>query len=386
MSGKSSWSRRGFFTARGLGACTGGLVAELLPDGPAPRSVAPSATANLCVARRAMACEFNVFLPPSVPLGIAAAEAALDTIDEYENLLTVYSGSSPMSYVNQTAANGPVRVDNRLFELLTRAEDLHEQTGGAFDIAAGALVKAWGFFDGAKRVPAEPERQAALARIGMRHVILDRAARTVHYRTRGVEINLGSIGKGYAIDRAVSRLRGDFGVPAALVQGGLSSLYGLGSPDGDERGWLVGIQNPWDAGRLVASVRLRDRALGTSSASNQYFEQDGRRFGHVLDPRTGWPAEGLASASAICDDAATADALATAFFVMGLDKTRDFCHNHPAVAALLVLQPGDSCGTSDPPQVVTFNLPKKDVNLDPGDSLPPAGLSNVVARPGDGRG
>ncbi len=356
-------------------------MANLLPQGIDRKSQPHSVTANLCVARRAMACEFSIFLPPSIPQALSAAESALATIDEFEELLTIYSATSPMSYVNQTAAEAPVRVDNRLFEVLDRAAALHEQTGGAFDVAAGALVKAWGFYRGPRRLPSEAERLAALASCGMGHVLLDRRERTVHYRVRGLEINLGSIGKGYAIDRAIRRLREDFDIPAALMQGGLSSMYALGTPDGDERGWLVGIQSPWKHHRLIATVRLRDRALGTSSASNQYFEAGGRRFGHVLDPRTGWPAEGVASASAICADAATADALATAFFVMGLDKTRDFCHNHPAVAALLVLEPGDGCGTSGPPQVVTFNLPKRDVNLDPADGPPPAGLPEG-GRPG----
>jgi thiamine biosynthesis lipoprotein len=153
-------------------------------------------------------------------------------------------------------------------------------------------------------------------------------------------------------------------VGSALVQGGLSSIYALGAPSQDEAGWLVGIQSPFDPTRTVATVRLRDRAMGTSATNRQYFEAAGRRFGHILDPRTGRPAQtDLASATVMAADAATADALSTAFFVMGLDKVRAFCHNHPEIAALLVLQPGNLNGTPPSPQVVTFNLTKKDCQL-----------------------
>ena len=324
-----------------------------------------------------MACEFSVFLPPTAEQAMATAEAALDEIQQTEELLTVYSAGSAMSYVNQHAADGPVRVDERIYRLLERSAVLTRQTEGAFDVSAGALIQAWGFLKGPKRMPSEAQRLAALGRSGMRHVELDPAHRTVRYRVPGVEINPGSIGKGYAIDQAIRRMREAFDIKCALMQGGLSSVYGLGSPADDDRGWLIGIQNPYDATRRLATIRLRDQALGTSGASRQYLEADGRRFGHVLDPRTGWPADSLASASVLARDAAIADALATSLFVMGLDKAADFCQNHPDIAALLVLKPGDQGGTSNPPQVVTFNLPEPDVNLDPRDDPPMTPLPNV---------
>jgi len=338
---------------------------------------------TICYARRAMACEFSVFLPPTVEQGMAVADAALDEIQQTEALLTVYADDSAMSYVNQHAADGPVRVDERIYRLLERSAALTEQTEGAFDIAAGSLIRAWGFLKGPKRVPSDAQRLAALDRGGMRHVELNPKDRTVRFRAAGVEINPGSIGKGYAIDQAIRKMTDLFDIKCALCQGGLSSVYGLGSPANDDRGWLIGIQNPYDTKRRLATVRLRNRALGTSGASQQYFEAGGRRFGHVLDPRTGWPADSLASASVLTHDAATADALATALYVLGLDKAADFCQNHPDIAALLVLKPGDQGGTSARPKVVTFNLSEQDVDLDPRDDLPmnpPASVRNGVPR------
>ena len=364
MSDGAHWSRRNFLSARGLGASAGGALGVLIPERAAKPAGSEKARLEVCYARRAMACEFNVFLPPTTPEGMAAADAALDEIQEIEALLTVYSTGSLMSYVNQNAYPGPLRTDARIFQLLQRAAELTAITEGAFDIAAGALVKAWGFHTGPRRVPDEAELQEALARSGMRHVELDAVNQTVRYRAEGLEINLGAIGKGYAIDRAIQRMGKEYGVGSTLVQGGLSSMYALGAPSEDEEGWLVGIQSPFDPTRPVATVRLRDRALGTSATNRQYFETAGRRCGHILDPRTGRPAQtDLASATVLAADAATADGLSTAFYVMGLDKVRGFCHNHPDIAALLVLQPGHSNGTPASPQVVTFNLTKKDFQL-----------------------
>ena len=135
----------------------------------------------------------------------------------------------------------------------------------------------------------------------------------------------------------------------------------------DDRGWLVGIENPFDPPRRLARVRLRNRALGTAGAAHQYVEVNGRRYGHILDPRTGWPADGLGSVSVLAGDSATADALSTALFVMGLDMAAEFCQNHPEIAALLVLQADPSGGPGGQPRVATFNLPPEDVDLKPGD-------------------
>ncbi|MBP7935513.1 MAG: FAD:protein FMN transferase [Phycisphaerae bacterium] len=363
MSADNGWSRRNFLSARGLGAALGGAAGSLIPDPPRALNPQDQNLSTLAFARRAMGCEFGIRIPYYYPNAMAAADAALSEIEQLEELLTVYSDTSEMSRVNRNAFPGPVRVDNRLFQVVQRSVELHSQTDGAFDIAAGALVKTWGFLRGPRRVPAEGERQAALARSGMRHVELNSDNLTVRFRVQGVEINLGSVGKGYAIDRAIQRLRDDFGIQCALMIGGQSSIYGAGSPSGDGRGWLVSIQNPFNSSQPAATLRLKDQALGTSGTANQFFEEGGRRYGHLLDPRTGFPADLLASASAVAPDAATADALATAFFVMGLDKTRAFCQNHPQIGALLVIKPQDPARKAAVPQVVTFNVPGKDLTV-----------------------
>lgn len=301
---------------------------------------------------------------------MASAEEALDEIGELEDLLSVYRSDSAVSRLNRQAAESPVRVNYRLYDLLKQAAELTRQTEGAFDVTVGALVNAWGFLRGPKRVPSETEWREALARSGMRHVVFDDEAISVHYTVPGLEINLGSIGKGYGIDQALKRMKTDFGTDCVLIQGGRSSVRAVGSPAGDGRGWLLGIQDPLVPDRQLGAVYLKDRALATSSAVNQFFEAQGRRYGHLIDPRTGRPAEGLAGVTVLAPDAATADALSTALFVMGLDKAAAFCQNHPEIAALLVPNRNGDDGQDSRPRVVTFNLPPEEVRLTPGNDSP----------------
>ena len=175
-----------------------------------------------------------------------------------------------------------------------------------------------------------------MERVGMKHVALNQEKRTVRYLRPGLEINLGSIGKGYALDRAAGVLRQECRVASALVHGGNSSVYAVGSSPGSSCGWEVGISHPWDPERRLAIVRLRDAALGTSAATFQHLHVGGRKFGHLLDPRTGQPAQGIASASVTAPTAAEADALATAFYIMGVEQTRSYCEQHPEIGAVLL--------------------------------------------------
>jgi FAD:protein FMN transferase len=284
--------------------------------------------------RRAMATTFEILLPFGTDSATTAAEAALDEIDRLEDQLSVYRESSEVSQLNQRAASAPVRVEQELLGLLARCARLTKETEGALDISTGALIKAWGFFRRQGRVPSNEERAGVLQRIGMNHVILNPEEQSVRFLQSGIELNFGSIGKGYALDRAAIVLR-HLGIRNALLHGGHSSVYAVGSGP-ESKGWPVGIRHPWNPERRLAIARLRDRALGTSAATFQHLEYEGRKLGHILDPRSGWPAEAMASASVMAPTAAEADALATAFFILGVDKARRYCENHPEVTAVLL--------------------------------------------------
>ncbi|MBM4068402.1 MAG: FAD:protein FMN transferase [Planctomycetes bacterium] len=346
-------NRRDFFLPRHLLRAAGqisGLVDALARPLELQAPVDPEASL-LRFSRPAMATTFEILVPFDMPNAAAMATRALDIIDQLECQMTVYQPESEVSRINDTASLGPVPVEPELFSLFERAVELTRQTAGAFDIFAGALSKAWGFFRRQGQVPEPDALIEVMECVGMRHVALDDNGKTICFSRPGVEINLGSIGKGHALDRAAAIFRREREprspelVPpplAALLHGGHSSVLALGSQPGRRDGWPVGIRHPERGGERLLILNLRDRALGTSAATYQHLQYNGRRLGHILDPRTGWPAEGVLSASATAPTAAEADALATAFFILGADGTREYCECHPEIGAVLMLE-GESC-------------------------------------------
>ncbi len=297
------------------------------------------------LARRAMACTFEVFLNAGqYSQGTAVALAALDLVDQLEDQLTVYRESSEVSRLNLAAAFAAVEVEPRLFALLERAVQLHRDTGGAFDVTAGRLSKVWGFTRRAGNIPAADDLAIALECVGSEHLELDPGDHSVRFNRPGLEINLGSIGKGYALDRC-AELLADAGIRDVLLHGGNSSVLAHGShaAESEADGWLIGVRNPLRPDRRLGNLRLRDRALATSGSGTQFFVHEGRRYGHILDPRTGWPAEGVLTVSVLAATAADADALATAFYVLGPAAAEAYCQTHPEVA-MVMLCAGERAG------------------------------------------
>ncbi len=300
------------------------------------------------VARRAMATTFEIALPQGTPRAVDAASAALDLIEEIEEQLTVYRDTGEVARLNATAAEGPVAIDPSLFQLLERCAGFTLETSGAFDVAVGALVDAWGFTQRAGRIPTDRELVEATGRCGFRHVMLNPSggrgppvSATIQFRRPGLKLNFGAIGKGYALDRAAEILRRDWGIDSALLQGGGSSMLGVGVPPNDPRGWPVSIRHPEAGQPALDVVYLKDQGLGTSAATFQFFEIDGKKYGHVLDPRTGRPAAGTRSASCLADNAAEADAISTAFFVAGTDWAREYLRSRTNLAAVMLNEGGE---------------------------------------------
>lgn len=293
----------------------------------------------LHVNRRAMACRFEVTLPTWAQQGVSDATNALNEIDALEEQLSVFRDSSEVSRINRDAAGEPVRVEQTLFELLSLCRKLHSETTGAFDITSGPLTRCWGFLRRSGRVPANEEIEAARSSVGSDKMSLDRDARTIRFALPGVEINLGSIGKGFALDRIATSLRERVG--SALLNAGGSSICAVGTGERGETGWRVGLRNPRVRSRRYGVLRLRDCALSTSGSEEQFFECDGRRYGHIIDPRSGWPAETVTSVSVVARSAAISDALATAFYVGGRQLAEDYCATHPNVLAIMLERDSD---------------------------------------------
>jgi thiamine biosynthesis lipoprotein len=287
-----------------------------------------------------MACRFEITLSGEHSGHIAAAREALDEVDRIEDALTVFRDSSEAARVNREAAGGPVPVSDMLFCVLQRCREVYEAVEGAFDPTAGPLSRCWGFQQREGRLPDDTEIAAALDVVGLDKVDLDADGRTVRFLRQGMALNFGGIGKGYALDRAAALLR-ERGVPRALLSAGGSSVLAFGG-----EGFPVELRSP-RAADVIAHVEVAEAALGTSGAGEQFFEAGGRRYGHVLDPRTGWPASGVLSASVASAAAADADALSTAFLVGGPALAQRYCDAHPGTLALLTLE-------ADPSRLARF--------------------------------
>lgn len=270
---------------------------------------------SLTVARNAMATRFEILLQGESEIALrAAAEEALDQVEQIEAQLSIYRPSSEISHVNAAAADGPVRVSPPVFSLLQKAAQLSTETDGAFDISIAPLVRCWGFMGASGTLPSTAALEQARAVAGMHHVHLDPAASSVAFDRPGVMLDLGAIGKGYAIECAAGILR-DAGVRHGLLHGGTSTVAALGS-DGNGSPWKVAIENPTAAASSLV-IELADQAVSVSAVWGKTFTAGGRSYGHVLDPRSGEPVSHAVLAAVAASSATETDAFSTALLVVG---------------------------------------------------------------------
>jgi thiamine biosynthesis lipoprotein len=265
-------------------------------------------------------------------------EAAFDEVDRIDRLMSHYKPESPLSRVNREAARGAVAVDPELFDFIARSLAYARESGGAFDITVGPLMRTWGFFRGGGRLPSDAEIADVRGRVGYAHVLLDRSARTIRFDRAGVEIDLGGIAKGYAVDRVVALLRKGH-VAAALVSAGGSTIYGMGAPP-DREGWDVEVQDPLAADRIALTVRLKDRALSVSGSYEKSFERHGVVYSHIMDPRQGRPVQGVLSVAVLAPTGTAGDALDNALFVQGVEGSRAYLRRLPQTEAVFFLPDG----------------------------------------------
>ncbi len=297
----------------------------------------------LSIERTAMACEFEVLLNRGqYPHGVEKAGVALDAVARLESLLSVYLPTSDFSTINRFASQRPIPVSTNTLELIRAAQAIHDMTDGAFDITAGSLSEVWGFSRRHGRVPSPQEIDHALAASGSQHVVIDELNRVL-YSKPGININPGGIGKGYALDIA-ARILVQAGTYDFMLHGGRSSIVAVGNRQSHdvEQGWIVALKHPWRFEEVLGTIRLHNAALGTSGSGKQFFHFEGKRYSHIIDPRTGRPADGMMSSTVICNSGTAADALATAMFVLGPEKSAEFCEAHPEIGAILVYQDSKS--------------------------------------------
>ncbi|RLS53491.1 MAG: FAD:protein FMN transferase [Planctomycetota bacterium] len=321
-------TRRDFLAGRAL--------LRLVDTSATPSEIAPpQAGPTIRLETRAMACPWAVVLNPGPPALIMHASDVLDRVHPLEDLLSIYREQTPVAQLRHLPAGEWRKLPDEVFQLLLRCRDLSLATDGAFDPAAGPVIRAWREARQQGRIPSLEEIAMALQNCGYsRFIQFDEEQRAVRSSITGVEVDLGSIGKGYALDRVAEGLI-EAEIASFLAHGGFSTMVARGSHHGHP-GWPVGLRNPLFPDRNFATVMLRDRALSTSGSNVQFFRYQGKRYGHILDPRTGWPVDGMLSVTVTAPTAELADALSTAFYVMGIDASQRYCQDHPEIGAILI--------------------------------------------------
>ena len=257
-----------------------------------------------------------VLFGPDRPGLESAAAAAFAEAHRLDRLLSNYLAESEWSAMNREAASRPVRVTPELFALLSDCLEYSRMSDGAFDITVGPLIKVWGFYKGEGGLPQPQEVKDKLNRVGYRHVQLDPGPRTVRFARPGMDLDPGGIGKGYAVDRMVEVLK-QAGVRIALVSASGSSIYGLGAPPDAPQGWPITIGTPRDPSAVATHVVLKNMSLSTSGSSEKFFWAEGRTYSHIVDPRTGYPAQGTSAVSVLAPRTIDSEAWTKPFFING---------------------------------------------------------------------
>ncbi len=262
----------------------------------------------------------------------AAIEEAFAEIRQADQMMSDYRADSDLTRLNQNGGTGFVAVPAELYDLLQESVKFSRLTGGTFDVTAGPLVTAWQQAAGQKRLLSDTELRQLLPLVGDARLVFDDQQQAVRFDRPGVRVDLGAIAKGWAVDRAAAVLRRR-GITRALISAGTSTLYAIGSPP-SQPAWEIGIRHPLSAdvdadvkddanqneATILATVALKDEALSTSASYEKYLEIQGKNYSHLLDPRSGIPAERILSATVIAPTAVESDALSTGVFILGTEQ------------------------------------------------------------------
>lgn len=262
-----------------------------------------------------------------------AAAAAFEEVDRLEGELSRFIENSDISRINSFFSGEPMLLGLDAFDCLEISARIYRETKGAFDITIGSLFKCWRNDDGSLREPTEEELSVARAKTGTDLLSLNPDDHSVEVLAEGVQVDLGGVGKGYAVDQVAKLLR-EWDIDCALIHGGYSSVLALDGP-ADMKGWPVTMSHPGKGKRTLAKVHFAGRALSGSGV---------QKGGHIIDPRTARPVKGKLAAWSSTPDAATGDALSTAFMVMQPEEIEEYCRLHPEVLAMVILEGSEKQG------------------------------------------
>jgi thiamine biosynthesis lipoprotein len=264
-------------------------------------------------------------------------DLAVAEISRIENLISSWDPASQTSLINGNAGIKPVVVDKELYQLIERAIKISELSDGSFDISYASIDRIWKFDGSVTTAPSQEAIAQSVAKIGYKNILLNPETSTVFLKKEGMKIGFGAIGKGYAADMAKDLLINQ-GVEAGIINAsGDMTTWGT-KPDNSP--WLVAITNPFDKTKPYASLPIHQGAVVTSGNYEKFIMIDEQRYTHIIDPRTGWPTQGILSVTVFAPKAELADALATAVFVMGLDAGLDRINQLPQIECIIVDQNG----------------------------------------------
>ncbi len=260
-------------------------------------------------------------------------DAAVAEISRIEKMISSWDSLSETSAIIRYAGIKPVKVDKELFDLISRSIKISELTGGAFDISYASMDRIWKYDGSMKKLPSDEEIAASVEKVGYKNIILDSQAQTVFLKNKGMRIGFGALGKGYAADKAKQLLISMGATGGIINASGDLNTWGT-QPDGNP--WLVGITNPLNKNKVFSWFPLDNNAVVTSGNYEKYVEFNAKKYTHIIDPRTGWPASGLASVSIFAPRAELADALATGVFVLGRETGIDLINQLPGIECIVV--------------------------------------------------
>jgi FAD:protein FMN transferase len=271
------------------------------------------------------------------PARRAAIDEAFGAIAEVDRLMSNYRADSELTHINAAAARGPVVVSDPMLRILEAAQKVSADSNGAFDVTVGPLVRLWGFFDKRPHVPSAQELAAVRPLVGFRNLLVDAQQHAVRFVRPGVEIDLGGIAKGFAVEVAADVLRRR-GLQGFIDAGG--NQYMVGAPPGKTQ-WTVGVKNPDGAGQLLGAIDVTEGSVSTSADDANFLVAAGRRYGHLLDPRSLTPSTMSLSATIVSRDGTLADALSKAAFVLGPKDGLALVDSYPGTAAAIAYRKAD---------------------------------------------